>query len=185
MKTRLVMGIGMILALGVVLAWGCSEQGKKIEGKAAGVSSPSSFAADAARGGMMEVELGRLAMSNASDSRVKAFGQRMMTDHTMINNDLAAAAKGANVTLPNSMSQSQQQRVQQLAALKGPAFDRAYMNEMVMDHQKDVAAFDQAAKSQPEPFKSFAAKQLPILRDHLKGAQDIQASLAAGATTPK
>jgi putative membrane protein len=108
-----------------------------------------------------------------------------MTDHTMINNDLAAAAKGANVTLPNSMSQSQQQRVQQLAALKGPAFDRAYMNEMVMDHQKDVAAFDQAAKSQPEPFKSFAAKQLPILRDHLKGAQDIQASLAAGATTPK
>src|SRR5256885_549151 len=40
------------------------------------------FAANAAKGGKMEVELGRLALKHARSAAVKRFGQRMVTDHT-------------------------------------------------------------------------------------------------------
>ncbi len=40
------------------------------------------FATNAAKGGKMEVELGRLALRRARSAAVKRFGQRMVTDHT-------------------------------------------------------------------------------------------------------
>ena len=51
-----------------------------------------------------------------------------------------------------------------LAKLKGAEFDRAYMREMVQDHDKDVKAFRQHAQSGTDPdVKQFAQKTLPTI----------------------
>jgi len=65
-----------------------------------------------------------------------------------------------------------------LAKLNGAEFDKAYANEMVKDHKKDVADFKRQAKSAKDPdLKSWAGKTLPTLEDHLKQAQDMQAQV--------
>src|ERR1700749_4547985 len=50
------------------------------------------FAVEAASGGMMEVELGNMAMSNGSAPPVKQFGQDMVNDHSKANDELKAMA---------------------------------------------------------------------------------------------
>ena len=55
---------------------------------------------EAAIGGMAEVELGTLAKEKASNPDVKAFGDRMVTDHSKANDELKQWAQQKNVTLP-------------------------------------------------------------------------------------
>ena len=73
-----------------------------------------------------------------------------------------------------------------LAKLSGDAFDKAYMRDMVMDHQHDVAAFKREAESGKDAnLKAWAAKTLPTLLDHLKVAQDTAAKVSAGSPPAK
>lgn len=62
-----------------------------------------SFAQRAAESGMMEVEHGRMAASKATNAQVKAFGNKLVKDHTAANNQLMAIAKRKNITLPAGM----------------------------------------------------------------------------------
>src|SRR3954467_6291880 len=48
-------------------------------------SSDSKFVKAAAEGGLMEVELGRIAASKGTNPDVKTFGQRMVDDHSKAN----------------------------------------------------------------------------------------------------
>jgi putative membrane protein len=162
------------------------------EQKATAKGSPdSSFINEAAEGGMKEVELGKLAQSRATDSNVKAFAQRMATDHGKANKELMSLAKAKGITLPSSHpakstetgaagTAGSKDMSGELAGLKGAEFDRAYMTNMVEDHEKDVKAFEQEAQSGQDPeVKAWAAKQLPTLREHLSQAKSVRDRLAA------
>jgi putative membrane protein len=136
------------------------------------------FARKAAIGGMTEVELGRLAVERASNARVKEFGQRMVNDHTSANTELRVAAREQGIVLPTELDTEHKAVVDKLSRLSGSAFDQAYMRDMVMDHEEDVAEFSRAAQSPGDsPVKSFAAKALPTLQDHLKMARDVDGEL--------
>ena len=63
--------------------------------------STKDFASDAATGGMMEVELGKLAEQKAASQQVKDFGKMMVDDHTKINDDLTTMASKKNIDLPD------------------------------------------------------------------------------------
>src|SRR6059058_6151950 len=58
------------------------------------------FMKKAAKGGMMEVAMGKLAEQNAKSPDVKSFGQRMVTDHGKANDELKKIAAEKNVKLP-------------------------------------------------------------------------------------
>ena len=69
--------------------------------------------------------------------------------------------------------------------LYADAFDRAYMQDMVKDHDKDVAAFKRASTMAADAdLKAWAAKTLPTLEEHQKQAKSINAKLgpASGAS---
>ena len=132
------------------------------------------FLTEAASGGQMEVELGRMAATHASSPRVKEFGQRMATDHGKANAELKRVAAKESVKLPDTMTAEHRERVSRLANLQGPEFDRAYMREMVRDHEEDVAKFRETAHSAKDPeIKNFAAKTLSTLEAHLQMAQNV------------
>src|SRR5579872_2657875 len=65
-------------------------------------SADQKFIKEAAQGGMAEVELGQLAIQNASSEQVKKFGQRMVTDHSKANDQLKELAASKGVTLPQT-----------------------------------------------------------------------------------
>jgi len=149
---------------------------------AAAKSSPAvssaTFIKKAAQGGMAEVELGKLAEEKASSSAVKGFGQQMVSDHSKANEELQAVAAKKNVKLPTSVGAKETSLQDRLGKQSGSQFDRAYMAAMVSDHKEDVAEFERVAKSSTDPdVKAFAAKTLPTLREHLKMAKHVQASL--------
>ncbi len=136
-------------------------------------SADQQFMMKAAQGGMVEVELGKLAKDHASSQAVKDFGQQMSDDHGKANDELKDLASKKNVTLPTEVNATDKATMDRLSKLNGAAFDRAYMRDMVMDHKKDVAEFQTEADSGMDPdVKSWAAKTLPTLQHHLQMAQE-------------
>ena len=150
-------------------------------------AADSKFVHDAAVGGMAEVEMGRLAAEKASSADVKQFGQRMVDDHGKANQELKGLASGKGVTLPASLDAPHKAAQEKLSKLTGAAFDRAYMAEMVKDHDKDVANFRRASKTAADAeLKAWAAKTLPTLEEHQKMSKSIHAKLGpAGAKSDK
>lgn len=178
MQKKFIQTLGGTLSMGLLLA-GCAFA-------QAGTTSSADtkFAKEAASGGMAEVQLGQLAVQNASSEQVKKFGQRMVDDHTKANDQLKGIAAKDNITLPTDLNAKDKATLQRLQGLKGAAFDRAYMQDMVKDHQHDVSDFQKEASSGSNPdLKSFASQTVPTLQDHLKMAQD--ASRSVGAMSKK
>jgi putative membrane protein len=137
------------------------------------VSMDQKFVAKAAQGGMAEVDLGNVAKQNGSNDAVKQFGDRMVTDHSKANDELKSLAQQKSWTLPSEPKASDKSKQERLSKMTGAAFDKAYMRDMVMDHQNDVKEFQKCASSCSDPdLKAWAAKTVPTLQDHLKMAQD-------------
>ncbi len=143
-------------------------------GGAALSDADKKFINDAASGGLAEVEMGRLATKNGQSAEVKKFGQRMIDDHTKANNELSQLASSKGITPPKEPNSEQKSTMDRLSKLKGEAFDRAYMDDMVKDHTKDVAEFEKEANQGGDnDVKAFASKTLPTLQEHLRMAQSI------------
>lgn len=132
------------------------------------------FVMDAAKGGMMEVQMGQTAQQKGSSQAVKDFGKKMEQDHTQANTELTALAKSKGVSLPSDAG-SEKAAMDKMSNLSGAAFDKAYAKAMVRDHKKDVKEFERgAANAMDSDVKAFAAKTLPTLREHLKMAEELQ-----------
>jgi len=132
------------------------------------------FVKDAAIGGMAEVELGKLAAEKGSSEAVKQFGQKMVDDHTKANDQLKQLASKEGITIPDTLDSKHQSRVDKLAKLSGPKFDKAYVKDAVKDHEKDVSEFKNEAQYGSDPnVKQFASSTLPVLQEHLTAAKDL------------
>lgn len=141
-------------------------------------TADSKFAMEAAMGGMEEVELGRLAAQKGQSDKVKQFGQRMADDHSKANDELKSIASKDGITLPTELDAKHKAMVDKMSAMSGDAFDRAYVANMVKDHQKDVADFQkESSGGSNDDIKSFATRTLPTLQDHLRSIQEIHSSM--------
>jgi hypothetical protein len=68
-----------------------------------------------------------------------------------------------------------------LMAVQGVEFDRMYMQEMVRHHTQDVAEFEKASQSASDAdVRAWAAAKLPILREHLALARDVNGQVVLG-----
>jgi len=134
----------------------------------------SNFAVAAANGGMMEVELGKIAEDNSSNPRVKSFGAMMVKDHSDANSTLKGIAGTLNIALPDSVSDDARKEINDLKKKKGKDFDKAYVNMMVDDHKKDIVEFRKCADNcSDSTVRSFAYNTLPVLEKHLDSIQAI------------
>jgi len=136
------------------------------------------FAMKAAEGGLGEVTLGGIAASKATNADVKSFGQRMQTDHGKAGDELKQWASTKGFDLPTQPNGAAQKTATELSGKSGAAFDKAYMDDMVKDHDKDVKEFQEASKKVKDPdLKSWIDKTLPVIQDHDKMAHDIAKKL--------
>jgi putative membrane protein len=139
------------------------------------------FVNKAATGNLAEVELGRVAAQRAARPSVRSFGERMVTDHGRSNAELTSLARSKGIEVPTALEPSQQAMRDRLSALSGNDFDRAYMSEMVRDHTEDMAVFERAAESSTDPdLKAWATQSLPMLREHLALARQVNSEVVLG-----
>jgi putative membrane protein len=124
------------------------------------------FMKKAAKGGMMEVAMGKMAEQNAQSDDVKSFGKRMIADHSKANDELKSIASKKGVQLPTKEHSGKW------------TSDKAYMDMMVKDHEKDLAEFKEEASSGSDPdVKKFANDTAKMVQEHLDLAKETQGKL--------
>jgi len=124
------------------------------------------FMKKAAKGGMMEVTMGKVAEQNAQNDDVKSFGKRMVTDHSKANDELKSIASKKGFELPYKEHAGKW------------TSDKAYIDMMVKDHEKDLAEFkEEASSGSDSDVKKFADDTAKIVQEHLDLAKEIQGKL--------
>jgi putative membrane protein len=181
--------LSLILALPLGVASAASDKGETSKSdtkRDAKVSrSDQRFIKDAAAGGMMEVELGKIAADKATNDKVKEFGRRMQEDHGKANDELKKIAADKGVEIPAALEGKHKKTVDRLSKLSGNDFDREYMRAMVDDHKEDLEKFQREADKGTDPaVKQFASKHVPILKQHLELAQTTNKEVRATSKGP-
>jgi putative membrane protein len=139
-----------------------------------GAMMDKAFVRKALEGGTAEVQLGQLAVQKSSNPDVKAFGQRMVDDHTKLGDEMKQVAAQLNVKVPDSPSKKDKSTIAKFQALNGDDFDKAYIKDMVKDHQQDQKDFKNEAQNANNPaLKQVAAQGEQVISQHLQMIQQI------------
>lgn len=135
------------------------------------------FLRDAALDGMTEIELGKLVLQKSSDDHVKQFAQRMVEEYTASHRAILRLASDEETTIPKDIDSKHQSRVDKLAKLSGPGFDRAYLQDETRQRHQDVKEYTKASQGGNDPnLKNFATSTLPSLEDHLNALKILSKS---------
>jgi putative membrane protein len=182
MKKPLISRIALTVLVGTGLCLGVTAQAadKKEDKKTDQASSSpatsalsdkdKAFMKEAAMGGMMEVDMGKMAQKQGKSADVKKIGDTMVADHTKANNELMAIAKKKGVDLSSAKAPSH--------SMNDANFDKEYVDMMVKDHEKDLAAFQAEAKNGSDAdVKAFASKTSAVIKKHLDMVKAAQAKV--------
>ena len=141
------------------------------------------FLRKAGEGGLAQVQLGKLAVEKASSQDVKDFGQKMVDEHTKMNNDMAPIAGSMGVMLPKKMTKDDQAEYDRLNGMSGDDFDKEYLAYMVKDHHEDLREFRVEAVSTSDPaLKEAVDKGAGVIRAHMVMVDKL--ARAKGVPTP-
>jgi putative membrane protein len=125
--------------------------------------------------GIREVKIGEVAKTKAANDLVKKFAEKMVTDHTKVNEEMAKIAQALALTGTDKMNEKDQKEFDHLNGLSGSEFDKAYMDHMVKGHEKSVKLFKRAGtEAKNAQLKELATKTLPTIEEHLKMAKEVQ-----------
>jgi putative membrane protein len=132
------------------------------------------FVKNAMEGGMAEVQLGQLTLQKSNNDQVKQFAQHMIDDHTKLNEEMKPVAQQLGVDTPTQVSKKDSKIISKLQALSGPAYDQAYIKDMVKDHKGDLSEFQaEASSGQDQTVKDAAAQGSKVIAQHLQMAQQL------------
>ena len=140
-------------------------------------SAPSTadFVKTVAISDMFEIESSKLALEKkiAAD---QAFAQRMVHDHTQTTEQLKHLVGGGKVKaqLPAELDDEHKQMLDKLRGELGGDFSKDYNQMQLAGHKEAVALFEAYAKTGDNAaLKSWAAKTLPHLQEHLAMAEKL------------
>jgi putative membrane protein len=140
------------------------------------------FAQLVAAGCLAEVELGKLATGSAKADAVRQFGDMMVREHSEANQKLTGFADADNIPLPTKLDAEHVVVRDRLQRLKDGAFDIAYIKAQIVDHQKTAQLLAwEISMGEDGDMQRLAASLLSIVLDHLRQAQEINATLTGAS----
>jgi putative membrane protein len=142
------------------------------------------FVAEAAASGLAEVEAGRLVGTRTEDPALKSFADAIERAHRSSNEELQRIASAKGIDLPATPEGEPRERLNRLSGLSGGELRRGYLHEFgVESHRSAIELFErQASEGQDPELRAFAERTLPILREHLAMAQQLQGGGVGGRT---
>lgn len=169
-----------LLACGALAA--CSQLGTSASGGSTAPRQDMKLLENIAQADIAEITTGKLAASKALSPAVRQYGQHMVDEHSKSLNEGASLAAAKGMPVPKAPEIRHQAAKHKLEALSGPAFDRAYMEQMVKDHQETLALLQKAASQAADPqLRAHAQKALPHVQQHLAMAQRLRSELQSRA----
>jgi putative membrane protein len=154
-----------------------------VAGAAQGVND-AQIASIVVTANQVDIDAGKLAHSTSANADVKAFAERMITDHTAVNKsatELVAKLKVAPQDNPTSQSlkAAGDKNLSHLKTLKGAQFDKAYAEHEITYHQQVIDALDKTLipGATNSELKALLVKVRPAFVAHLEHAKKLSVSL--------
>jgi len=142
------------------------------------------FLGQVTQASLLNVAMGKLAAEKASSPAVKEFGTKMASDHERGLAIFKKVADRDGVPFDTQLDSSHKARLEKLAKLSGPEFDRAYIKDQLKAHQRMVSYFQSEADNSTDSMANrVAANLLPAVQKHLNDAKDLNKTLTAVATS--
>jgi putative membrane protein len=163
MRRPVIVSIGFAAALlcSASAGWAGSKAGQK-------------FITTAIQGNLAEVSMGQLAQQNGQSDGIKSYGQQLVKDHSDAHQKAVAAANTLGVTPPTEPTKKQKADYERMAKLSGAKFDQAFARHMARDHNKEIKAYERAAKMRKaDAAATYASDTLPTLKQHLETAKEL------------
>lgn len=133
------------------------------------------FVHRAAASGMKELQAAEIALRNSTNEQVKGYARELIADHSKQNRQLTTLAAQNNIQVSKDLPSKDRDNLNKLRNQTGDEFDQAYMQQMVMDHQKAIALYQSCATAEQvnEQVRQFCSGQLPTLQAHQRDVREL------------
>ncbi|HEU5122655.1 MAG TPA: DUF4142 domain-containing protein [Verrucomicrobiae bacterium] len=147
-------------------------------------SDAKSFLREAIAGNSAEIALAEVAERKSENPEVKQLAQMIRTDHRQANEKLKSLAESHGLTINQPLDSKHQKQLESFQKMSGTEFDKAYVTDMLKDHQKDIGKYQKAVENVKESdVQQYAQNTLPTLRQHLQHAENAARSVGIDQAT--
>jgi putative membrane protein len=136
------------------------------------------FMREISQANVAEIAAGKLAAAQGRSVAVKQFGRWMVEEHTTLEAEGAALVQAKALQSSPRPDPRHPAAMQELEALSGEEFDRAYLEQMRRDHAAMLELLKQAAAQASDPqLRTLAQRAAPRVQQHLAEAQRLAGSV--------
>ncbi len=151
-------------------------------GHAVAAQMDKRFLQEVTEASLLDIDMGKMAAEKGSSPAVKQFGEKMVIDHKRAVEILKRVAARDSVDVPSSIDPKHKERLDKLAKLSGPEFDRAYIKDQLKAHQRMVSYFQKESDDGTETSaKKLATNMLPSIQQHYDAVKELNKSVSATA----
>lgn len=132
----------------------------------------------------VDIDAGRVAATASGNSEVRTFAKLMITDHQGVNASAVDLVTRLKVTpqdndTSRALKAGGDENVARLKKLKGPAFDKAYIDHEVAYHAQVLEAVDSTLipNAKNADLKALLVNVRPAFVAHLEHAKQLQSAL--------
>jgi putative membrane protein len=129
----------------------------------------------------IDISAGNIALERSNNSEVKAFAQRMITDHNAVLNSAVELVTRLGVTPVNNdlvatLAKQSSEHEAKLKTLSGREFDKAYIDHEVAYHEAVISVIEDQLipGAHNAELKKTLISVVPAFKAHLKHCQMIQ-----------
>ncbi len=162
-----------------------------LAGAYAGATPPTDpqIAAIVVAANQVDIDAGKLATGKAQSPDVKALAERMVVDHSGVNEKAGALVKKLQVTpqanpTSESLLQGGKDNLAKLRGLQGAEFDKAYVAHEVTYHETVIDALDKTLipNAKNKELHDLLVQVRPAFVSHLEHARHLQSKLGGAAS---
>lgn len=131
-----------------------------------------------------EITFSKLALQKSTNPQVKAYAQKMITDHTKLESEMKPEADKLGVAPASALDSQHQQLYDQMNQLSGTDFDKQYMTAMSTDHHKSLDAFkSEESSTQDAQLKPVVKKGEKVVAQHTAMADKMQTKMGGASAS--
>jgi putative membrane protein len=136
------------------------------------------FVKSVAFSSLVEMEAGKLSLEKTDDSAIQSFGRLLVNEHKQLAKDLKEVVAQRDVEFPTTLDNAHKNKIAHLSTKSGRAFEMAFIKLMIDNHTASLRLYDEAgAHAKDVHIQSFANKNIPIIREHLRIANQLNDNL--------
>ena len=144
--------------------------------------SDKQFAQATAMRALVQLRLAEAALSKSDRADVKSVAQQMTDDYTRWGEGMRKASRYLNIKAPTEIDARHQANVDRILALSGPAFDEAYLKEVVRLQRRALTITQyEAENAGVTGFRHWAGVMVPALQSEIRAANQALSGVTLAA----